>query len=80
MTALQDAESRLHASCATMRAAGARLLARAQDAGSVRPDVDCNEVLALVAGLAWAGEHAPHRAGFTDKLLGFAMTGLEVRP
>ena len=77
MGALNDADSQLHASCAAMRAAGARLLESAQDAGAVRADITAGELLALAAGLAWAGEHAPDPAGFVDKLLSITMAGLE---
>jgi AcrR family transcriptional regulator len=77
MGALNDTGSQLHASCAAMRAAGARLLESAQGAGAVRADIAASELLALAAGLAWAGEHAPDPAGFVDKLLSITMTGLK---
>ncbi|MFD6974615.1 TetR/AcrR family transcriptional regulator [Streptomyces sp. NPDC059979] len=54
--ALEDTESALHASCATVRAAGARLLTRAQAAGVARPDLDGADLFALVATLAWLGD------------------------
>ncbi|WP_034261044.1 TetR/AcrR family transcriptional regulator [Actinospica robiniae] len=75
MAALQDPDSRLHTSCATMRTAGARLLTRAQDAGQIRRDVTGQELLALVAGLAWAGERAA-QPELMDKFLEIAMAGL----
>ena len=77
MGALNDTGSQLHASCAAMRAAGARLLETAQDAGAVRTDITAGELLALAAGLAWAGEHAPDPSAFVDKLLSITMAGLE---
>ncbi|NOK32424.1 TetR/AcrR family transcriptional regulator [Corallococcus exercitus] len=64
--ALDDPKSDLHASCVTVRAAGARLLARAQDAGKARSDIDGAELFALIAALAWLGDqpslnrHADH--------------------
>ncbi len=54
--AIEDAESALHASCVTLRAAGARLLARAQAAGVARIDMDGADLFALIASLAWLGD------------------------
>ncbi|MGW4697724.1 TetR/AcrR family transcriptional regulator [Kitasatospora cineracea] len=54
--AIEDTGSALHASCVTMRAAGTRLLARAQAAGAARADLDGTELFALVAALAWLGD------------------------
>ncbi|WNG36490.1 TetR/AcrR family transcriptional regulator [Archangium minus] len=66
MAALDDPKSALHASCVTVRAAGTRLLSRAQAAGKARSDVDGTELFALIAALAWLGDqpslgrHADH--------------------
>ncbi|OKI53740.1 TetR/AcrR family transcriptional regulator [Streptomyces sp. MJM1172] len=65
--AIEDTESALHASCVTLRAAGARLLARAQDAGTARSDIDGADVFALVAMLAWLGDQ-PSLAPRADRL------------
>ncbi|MEV0112568.1 TetR/AcrR family transcriptional regulator [Streptomyces sp. NPDC050844] len=65
--AIEDTESALHASCVTLRAAGARLLARAQAAGVARSDVDGADVFALVAMLAWLGDQ-PSLAPRADRL------------
>jgi AcrR family transcriptional regulator len=54
--AIDDTGSALHASCVTLRAAGARLLTRAQDAGAARPDLDGTDLFALIAALAWLGD------------------------
>jgi hypothetical protein len=78
MAALRDEESQLHASCAGMRAAGGRLLQRAQEAGEVRADVTAGQVLALAAGLAWAGEQSAEPAGMIRQLLSIAGRGLTV--
>lgn len=51
--AIADEESALHASCISMRAAGARLLARAQEAGLARNDLEGSDLFALVGALAW---------------------------
>lgn len=53
VAAIADPESALHASCQTMRAAGTRLLARAQAEGKARPDLDGTDLFALLGALAW---------------------------
>jgi AcrR family transcriptional regulator len=60
MTAIEDEGSALHASCVTMRAAGARLLSRAQAAGAARTDIDGADLFALAAALAWLGDQPSH--------------------
>ncbi|MEU4563142.1 helix-turn-helix domain-containing protein [Actinoplanes sp. NPDC023936] len=54
--ATEDPESALHTSCVTMRAAGARLLARAQATGGARNDIDGDDLFALITMLAWTGD------------------------
>ncbi|MFF2205563.1 TetR/AcrR family transcriptional regulator [Streptomyces sp. NPDC058145] len=54
--AIADPESALHASCVTLREAGARLLARAQAAGLARTDIGGDDLFALVEALAWIGD------------------------
>ncbi|MEV0129200.1 helix-turn-helix domain-containing protein [Dactylosporangium sp. NPDC050688] len=76
MAALRDEQSRLHASCAGMRAAGGLLLRRAQEAGEVRADVTAAQLLALAAGLAWAGEQSADPADMVRHLLSIAAGGL----
>ena len=78
LAALRDEQSQLHASCEAMRAAGGRLLQRAQTAGVVREDVVIGEVLALAAGLAWAGRNTSPLAEATGKLLAVTLDGLRV--
>ncbi len=56
VAAIEDPESALHASCVTMKAAGARLLARAQAAGEARTDIDGADLYALGGALAWLGD------------------------
>ncbi|MFD6289469.1 TetR/AcrR family transcriptional regulator [Streptomyces sp. NPDC060205] len=56
--AIEDTDSALHASCVTLRAAGARLLARAQAAGAARRDLDGTDLFALIAALAWLGDQS----------------------
>lgn len=56
MAAIEDPESAFHVSCVTMRAAGARLLARAQAEGMARTDINGIDLFALVGVLAWLGD------------------------
>jgi AcrR family transcriptional regulator len=66
VAAIDDPTSALHASCVSMKNAGARLLTRAQEAGTARPDITGADLFALVAALAWLGDqpslsqHASH--------------------
>src|SRR5699024_6092985 len=54
--ALADSDSALHASCASLRSAGARLLARAQDERLARADMDGTDLFGLIGALAWLGD------------------------
>jgi AcrR family transcriptional regulator len=60
--AIEDEQSALHGSCVMLRASGARLLERAQAAGTARPDIDGGDLLALVSALAWLNDQAPFAA------------------
>ncbi|MFF5567921.1 TetR/AcrR family transcriptional regulator [Streptomyces sp. NPDC012623] len=73
--AIDDTESALHASCVTLRAAGARLLARAQAAGAARTDIDGADLFALVAALAWLGDQ-PSLAPRADHLFEVVATAI----
>jgi AcrR family transcriptional regulator len=78
LAALRDEQSQLHMSCEAMRAAGNRLLQRAQSAGTVRDDIVIGEVLALAAGLAWAGRNTAQPGDVAAKLLSVTLDGLRV--
>ncbi|RLL65738.1 TetR/AcrR family transcriptional regulator [Streptomyces sp. Z26] len=81
--AIEDPESALHASCVTLRAAGARLLTRAQDAGAARRDLDGDDLFALIAMLAWLGDQpalAPRAPRLFDVVAGALLTGAETAP
>lgn len=67
VAAIADENSALHASCVTLRAAGTRLLARAQAKGMARSDMDGAELFALVGALAWIGDQ-PSLAPRSDRL------------
>ncbi|MEV0529643.1 TetR/AcrR family transcriptional regulator [Streptomyces sp. NPDC050439] len=73
--AIEDTESALHASCVTLRAAGARLLTRAQTAGLARKDIDGDDLFALVAMLAWTGDQ-PSLAPSAEHLFEVVVSAL----
>lgn len=75
MTAIEDPQSALHASCVTMRASGTRLLARAQAEGVARTDIDGTDLFALVGSLAWLGDQ-PALAPRLDHLFGVVMSAI----
>ena len=79
MAALRDEDSGLHASCQAMRDAGGRLLRKAQDAGDVRTDLTPGEMLALVAGAAWASGYAADPDAMLERLVGLATEGIGAR-
>lgn len=62
MASLSDESSPLFASCAAMRAAGTRLLQRAQAEGTARADFDGTDLFSLAMTLSWAHCNAPTRA------------------
>jgi len=73
VAAIEDEGSALHGSCVTMKAAGARLLSRAQAAGVARTDMDGADLFALVGALAWIGDQAalaPRAAHLFDIISG----------
>lgn len=76
--AIEDSESALHASCVSLRAAGARLLARAQNAGAARTDIDGADLFALVAALAWLGDQ-PSLAPRAGHLLDLTTSAILTR-
>jgi AcrR family transcriptional regulator len=76
--AMEDEESALHASCVALRAAGTRLLTRAQDAGAARTDVDGVDLFALISALAWLGDQpslAPRAGHLFDVVASAVLRG-----
>jgi len=59
VAAISDEGSALHVSCVALRAAGTRLLLRAQAAGVARSDIDGNDLFALISALAWLADQPP---------------------
>jgi AcrR family transcriptional regulator len=78
LAALYDPASQLHRSCQAMRTAATRLMTRAQQAGQVRGDLTVDELLALAAGIAWAGHQAPGSAELTSRLFDLIRTGIDL--
>lgn len=60
-TAIADPDSALHASCVTVRSAGARLLEHAQSEGTARNDLDGADLFALMAAFGWLGDQSSFR-------------------
>lgn len=80
MTAAMAApDSALHASCVSLRASGARLLARAQASGEARDDLDGTDLLALVSALAWLNDQ-PTFAPRVDHLLRVLSNAILIDP
>jgi AcrR family transcriptional regulator len=78
-TAIDDENSALHASCVKLRASGAQLLARAQEAGKARQDIDGTDLLALVSALAWLNDQAPFAAR-VNRLFGLIAGAIMMHP
>ncbi|MFD0412327.1 TetR/AcrR family transcriptional regulator [Streptomyces sp. NPDC127108] len=77
VAAIEDPESALHASCVSMRAAGTRLLTRAQAAGAARADIDGTDLFALVGALAWLNDQpslAPRAGHLFDVVASAVLT------
>lgn len=75
MAAIADPQSALHASCVSMRAAGTRLLDRAQTEGLARTDIDGADLFALAGSLAWLGDQ-PSSAPRADHLFDVVMSAV----
>jgi AcrR family transcriptional regulator len=77
VAAIADEASALHASCVSMRAAGARLLVRAQAEGLARADLDGTDLFALVGALAWISDQpslAPRAEHILDVVASAVLT------
>ncbi|APY86693.1 TetR family transcriptional regulator [Streptomyces alfalfae] len=76
MAASHDDTSALARCSRPMREAGAALLARAQEAGSVRPDVSISDLLQLTNAISLAAEETPDDPELADRLLTLTLRGL----
>lgn len=79
VTAIDDVDSALHASCVAMRAAGTRLLARAQAKCVARADIDGADLFAMVGALAWLGDQ-PSLAPRADHLFNVVTSAILATP
>ncbi|MCF3136477.1 TetR/AcrR family transcriptional regulator [Streptomyces olivochromogenes] len=77
MSVSTDSGSAL-ARCSTpIHEAGGALLARAQAAGTVRPDVSIGDLLQLTHAIALAAEESPGDPDLADRLLRLTLRGLK---
>ncbi|GAU65118.1 putative TetR family transcriptional regulator [Streptomyces sp. NBRC 110611] len=77
MSASTDESSGMARCSMPMREAGGALLARAQQAGAVRPDVNINDLMQLTNGIALAVEESPDDPRLADRLLTLTLSGLK---
>jgi AcrR family transcriptional regulator len=75
-----DHDQALADSCARVNGAGGALMARAREAGQLRPDVDDADIIDLAASIAWITDHAPRDEGQTDRLLGLVLDAITTHP
>jgi AcrR family transcriptional regulator len=81
MLATASCGSELMSSCgAVLHGAAELLLARAQQAGAVRPDVQARDMIRLVHGVSMVTEAAPADPGQAGRLLGLVLDGLRSQP
>jgi AcrR family transcriptional regulator len=64
VAAIEDEASALHASCVGMKAAGTRLLVRAQQADQARADMEGADLFAFVGALSWVADQPGLTARF----------------
>ncbi len=76
LTALHDENSELHSSCVAMRGAAGRLLARAQEAGEMRGDVEPEDLFVSAAAIRWVAEWADRERA--ERILAMLSSGFLV--
>ena len=77
MSVSYDDSSALARCNGPIREAGGTLLARAQEAGTVRPDVAIGDLLQLTHAIALAAEESPGDPELADRLLRLTLRGLK---
>lgn len=79
VAALRDSGSELSTSCQAVREVGARLLAAAQQAGQVRPELDATDLVLMANSAAWVAQQdaADDRL---DRHLAVLLRGIRVSP
>jgi len=74
-----DPDSALYAASTALRAAGARLLLRAQAKGTARSDMDGEDLFALMSALGWL-EDQPSLATRADHIFHIIASAILTRP
>ncbi|MFF1837563.1 TetR/AcrR family transcriptional regulator [Streptomyces sp. NPDC058231] len=77
MSTSRDENSALSDCNVPLREAGARLLTRAQDGGTVRADVSIGDLMQLTNAIALAAEQAPEDPELAGRLLTLTLQGLK---
>lgn len=77
MSVSHDDSSALASCSGPIREAGGALLARAQESGTVRPDVAIGDLLQLTHAIALAAEETPDDPELADRLLRLTVRGLK---
>ncbi|WP_405985007.1 TetR/AcrR family transcriptional regulator [Streptomyces sp. NBC_00872] len=80
MSVSYDKSSALSQCSVPLRAAGERLLVRAQRAGRVRPEVSIDDLMQLTNAIALAAEQSPADPELAARLLNLTLTGLKPQP
>jgi AcrR family transcriptional regulator len=81
LLATHGKDSELLSSCSmVIRGAADALLARAQEAGVVRPDADSLDLIRLVHAVNIATQRGPADPGQPDRMLAIVLDGLRPRP
>jgi AcrR family transcriptional regulator len=78
-TAMQTEGSNLAWCKEALRAAGGALLARAQQSGEVRTDIQISDLLGLAHAISWAAEQTPDDADRSERMLALLMDALRCR-
>jgi AcrR family transcriptional regulator len=76
MSAKHQEGTEIYEACARMRDAGAVLLARAQEAGMVRPDVELGDIHRMMHGIVLVEEGNTDDPGRTERMFDLVMAGL----
>jgi AcrR family transcriptional regulator len=76
METIFDPQSALFTSCTAMRDAVAELLARGQESGDFRTDIDALDIFVLLNAVSWIGDQNPVIAHRQERLLDLMLDGL----
>jgi AcrR family transcriptional regulator len=79
VAAIEDQTSALHASCVSMKAAGTRLLVRAQSANQARVDMDGADLFAFVGALSWVADQ-PGLTARSDHIFNIVADAIQTGP